>query len=140
MSTSGSLVEISSSSGPRMLRPLAAVKPMRSRPERPDAIRRAVNRSTLGERQQAPGLVEEGHAGVRQLNLPVVAFEEFRTDAPLQFLDLAAQRRLGHVQALRRAAEVEFLRDGDETGQLVKGKHDAFLVSLRCIFGLRHAS
>ena len=71
-----------------------------------------------------------------QLNLPVVAFEEFRADAPLQLLDLAAQRRLGHVQALRRAAEVEFFRDGDETGQLVKGKHDAFLVSPDAYLGL----
>ena len=42
MSTSGMISEISSSRGPRMLKPLAAVKPTRSMPDRPVAIRRAV--------------------------------------------------------------------------------------------------
>ena len=94
------------------------------------------DRGAVGERQQPPGLVQEGRAGGRQLNLPVVAFQQFRADAPLQFLDLPAQRRLGHVQPFGRAAEVEFLRDGDESGQLVKGKHDAFRVSLDAYLGL----
>ena len=32
--------------------------------------------------------------------------------------DLLAERRLGHVQALRRAAEVQFLGDGDEVAKV----------------------
>ena len=33
-------------------------------------------------------------------------------------------------------AEVQFLGDGDESGQLVEGKHDAFPVSLDAYLGL----
>ena len=119
-----------------MLKPLAAVKPIRSRPERPEAIRRAVTGARSARASKPPGFLQEGGSGRGQLDLPVVPFQQFGADGLLQLLDLPAQRRLGHVQALRRAAEVEFFRHGNESGQLVKGKHDAFPVSLDAYLGL----
>jgi len=41
----------------------------------------------------------------------------------LQDLDLAAERRLRHVQVLGRAAEVQLLGHGHETAQLAELEH-----------------
>ena len=47
----------------------------------------------------------------------VVRSIELDAEFGLELLDLPAQRRLRHVQALGGAAEVQFLGDGDEAGQ-----------------------
>ncbi len=66
-------------------------------------MRRASGRNATpagGERDRSGGAVDELHA-----------------ELVLELLDLPAQRRLRHVQPLGGAAEVQFLRDGDETRQ-----------------------
>ena len=61
---------------------------------------------------------EERRPGGGQLDLALVAQQQRRADLLLELADLLAQRRLGHVQALRRAAEVQLLGDGDEVAQV----------------------
>ena len=63
---------------------------------------------------------EERRAGRGQLDLALVAQQQRRADLLLELADLLAQRRLGHVQALRRAAEVQLLGDGDEVAQVAE--------------------
>ncbi len=89
-----------------------------------------------GQGHKPPGFLEERLAGRGELHLPVVALQQFRADDLFQFLDLPAQGRLRHVQPFRCPAEVQFLGHGDESGQLVKRKHDAFRVSPDAYMGL----
>ena len=63
---------------------------------------------------------EERRAGRGQLDLALVAQQQLRADLLLERADLLAQRRLGHVQALGRAAEVQLLGDGDEVAQVAE--------------------
>ena len=56
----------------------------------------------LDDGEQAVGLVEEGQAGPRELDVPVVAIEQVGADGALELLDLAGERGLGHLQPLRR--------------------------------------
>ena len=68
-----------------------------------------------------PADVAEQHlARRRERDAPARAREERRADGGLQLADRVAERRLGHVQPLRRAAEVELLRDGDEVAEVVE--------------------
>jgi hypothetical protein len=46
--------------------------------------------------------------------------EERDPELTLEVTDSARQRRLRHVQTLCSAAEVQFLRDGDEVPQLTQ--------------------
>ena len=64
--------------------------------------------------QQATGVGQEGMTGQRQAYIAAVAIKKRDVQVVLQQLDLPAQRRLRHVQPLRRAAEMEFLGDRDE--------------------------
>ena len=50
--------------------------------------------------------------------LLVRVLEELHAELGLQLLDLTTQRRLGHVQALGGASEMQLLGDGDETAQV----------------------
>jgi hypothetical protein len=43
--------------------------------------------------------------------------EELDAELPLELADLLAERRLRDLEALRRAAEVQLLGDGDEVAQ-----------------------
>ena len=72
----------------------------------------------LGQRQDAPGVVEEQSARLRQAHPALAALEQLRAQLRLQRLDLLAQRRLADVQALGGAGEVQFLGDGDEIAQV----------------------
>jgi hypothetical protein len=92
--------------------------------------------SPAGQRHESAGLVKESASGCGQLNPAVIPFEQFGTHGLLQLLDLAAERRLGHVEAFGGPAEVQFLGDGDEAGQLVEGKDDALPVLLDAYLGL----
>ena len=52
--------------------------------------------------------------------MAAVAVEEARTDLLFERFDLLAQRRLRHVQAARRAVEIQLLRDGDKVANVAK--------------------
>jgi hypothetical protein len=68
-------------------------------------------------------LDQEGPSGRRQPHRPAGPVQQDHAEDALQQLDLPAQRRLGHVQTLRRPPEVEFLGDGDEAPQLAEFEH-----------------
>ena len=72
------------------------------RPERPEAMRRAVTGARSASAMQPAGLVQEGASGGGQLDLAVVPLQQLGAHGLLQLLDLPAQRRLGHVRAVRR--------------------------------------
>jgi hypothetical protein len=74
-------------------------------------------------REDQACLVEERGAGRRELDLPVGAPNQFGSQALLQLLDLAAQGRLRHREFLGGPAEVQVLRNGDETPELIEGEH-----------------
>ncbi len=68
--------------------------------------------------QEVPAPLEERLARGRQRDAARRADEERASDQLLELADLLGERRLGHVQAAGRAAEVELLRDGDEVAQV----------------------
>lgn len=70
----------------------------------------------LGE--QVPRRFEEGLPGRGQPHRPGRTVEQRDAQIALQQSDLLAQRRLGHVQPLGGAPEVQLLRDGDESGEM----------------------
>ena len=73
--------------------------------------------------------LEEVRAGRGQLDLALVAQQQRRADLLLELADLLAQRRLGHVQPLRRAAEVQLFRDDDEVAQMAE-LHAVMMVTI----------
>ena len=80
-------------------------------------------RRAFGELQDAPRLGQEAAAGRRQPHRSARALQERRIDDVLEHLDLPGQRRLGHVEPRGGAAEMQFLRHGDEAAELVKVEH-----------------
>ena len=68
--------------------------------------------------EQPPSPVQQRAAGDGQLDPVGRAAQQLAAEQTLQGADLAAQRRLGHVQPRRRAAEVELLGHGDERAQM----------------------
>ena len=65
-------------------------------------------------RQQVARLRHEGRPCRGQGHAALRAIEQARADALLQLGDRLRERRLGDVQALRGAAEVQFLGHGEE--------------------------
>ena len=63
-------------------------------------------------------LLVERAAGVGDRHAPLRAVEELHPELGLEARDLLAQGRLDDVQPLRRAPEVELLRDRDEVAQV----------------------
>ena len=84
----------------------------------------------VGDRQQPARLAEKRVARTREADRTVVAVEQGDADVALEFLDLAAQRRLGHLQPLGGATEVQFFGDGDKAAYLFQRVHDAGMVSV----------
>ena len=80
-----------------------------SEPGTPNQVDHALR---LGD--QATSLGEEEIACRREAYLSARALEEADAELLLERLDLLAQSGLGHVQSLRRSAEVQLLGDGDE--------------------------
>ena len=64
--------------------------------------------------EDVPGRLHERATALRQPHAVGVAFEEFGSEFFLEPADRAAERRLGHVQPLRRATEMQFLRHRQE--------------------------
>ncbi len=77
----------------------------------------------LGELEDASRIGQEGDAGGGESDRAGGAVDELHAELAFELLDLAAQRRLGHVKAFGGTAEVQFLRDGDEAGQPGERKH-----------------
>ena len=55
--------------------------------------------------------------GDRALGL---AREQFRTEQGFERADLMAERRTGNIETFRRAAEMQFIGDGDKVSQMAK--------------------
>ncbi len=64
--------------------------------------------------EDVPGRLHERTTALRQPHAAGVAFEEFGAEFLLESADRAAERRLGHVQPLRRPTEMQFLRHRQE--------------------------
>ena len=77
----------------------------------------------VGVRQRPPRSREERATGVGEPHLAGRAVEELDAEVALELADRSAERRLGHVQALRGAAEVQLLRHGDEVAQMAQLDH-----------------
>ena len=101
MSTSGTIAPISSSNGPRMLNPLAAVKPMRRWPCRPEAMRRAVTgalfASAMSLRASSRKARPAAVSSTRRLS-------RSRSSAPTVFSSFWIWRLSGGWVMLRRSA------------------------------------
>jgi hypothetical protein len=82
-----------------------------------------VLRRPIGLRQRPPRSVEERASGVRELHLAGGADEEGDSEIALELSNRGAERRLGHVQPLRGAAEIELLGHGGEVAQVAQLDH-----------------
>jgi hypothetical protein len=74
----------------------------------------------LRQGQDAPRIVEEQRARLRQPHGALVALEQLRAQFRFQRLDLLAQGRLADMQALGRAREVQLFGDGDKVTQVAQ--------------------
>mgnify|MGYP000695172016 CR=1 FL=1 len=73
-----------------------------------------------GERKDIPGLVEKHRAGIGQLDAARLADQQAHAQPFFELADLAAQRRLRHVQLKRGGTEAPLLDDRDEAAQVVQ--------------------
>ena len=65
--------------------------------------------------QRQPRMIEEGPAGIGQLDAARAADKQLRADFIFEVPDLTAQRRLGRMQpSLRRHREAAFLCNGEK--------------------------
>ncbi len=71
-----------------------------------------------------PRLVEQHGPGGRQLDPARRPHEQLHAERRLERLDPLAERRLGDVQPLGGAAEVQLLGDGDEVAEVAHEVHD----------------
>src|SRR6478752_6738359 len=74
----------------------------------------------LGLGQDRLGVGQERAAGIGQADAARMAHEQGGVDLALQRADLLAERRLLHVQLLRRAGDVALMRDGDEIAEMAQ--------------------
>mgnify|MGYP006982264569 CR=1 FL=1 len=70
--------------------------------------------------QQMTCIAQKAAACHREVHDPAAAFEQGHSHVLFQLLDLAAERRLRHVQARGCTAEVQFLGHGHKTRQLTQ--------------------
>ena len=82
---------------------------------RPRARSRMRRSSLVGLRQQRPRLVEKLDTFRRERDIARRAQEQARAQALFQQADMPAERGRQHVEPPRGSAEVQFLRDRDET-------------------------
>ena len=98
-------------------------KASRSRPASPAAAAWACCGSASARGQQALHLGQQRRAGRAQRHAALRALEQPRAQRALQLLDGLRQRRLGHVQALRGAAEVQFFGQHGKLAQRPEFDH-----------------
>ena len=70
--------------------------------------------------QHGFGVGQERAAGVGQRHATRMAHEQLGVDLALQRLDLLAERRLLHVELLRRPRDVALAGDGDEVAEMAQ--------------------
>jgi hypothetical protein len=58
------------------------------------------------------------------------AIDQLSADLPFEGLDVPAQRRLAHAEALGGAPEMPFFRDGHETLDLHQRHHDSYPIGI----------
>lgn len=68
--------------------------------------------------ENLPRVREVGPAGLGQVDAMVVADEEVEPKLALELADLPAQRRLGDVEPLGSAAEVQLVGNGNEVAEM----------------------
>ena len=88
-------------------------------------------------RKRPPRTLEQSRPGRCQLDAARRPHEQDQPELALQLADRARQRRLRHVQTLRRAAEVQLLRHGDEVPQLPQLNRDVHPLQPRSTFARR---
>lgn len=79
----------------------------------------------LGMPDQRAAVVQEHGSGGADGDRPLGAVQQFTAELLFELLDRLGQRRLGHLQPLRRTAEVEFFGDRDEIPGLTDLDHDS---------------
>lgn len=72
----------------------------------------------ISQFEQALCVLQEGHAGWRELYAPSRAQEQLRAHGRLDELDVPRQRRLGNVQPPGGTAQAEIFCDGYEVVEL----------------------
>ena len=77
----------------------------------------------FGVRQRPARAFQERASGVGELDLAGGPEEQVDSEVPFELPDRRAERRLGHVHAPRRAAEVQLLRHRDEVAQVAELDH-----------------
>src|SRR3954451_9931147 len=70
--------------------------------------------------QDMPGLLEQRPSGDGEHDAARRAVEQPHAELLLELADLLADRGLGDVEAIRRTAEVQLLRDRDEVPQVTE--------------------
>ena len=103
--------------------------PIRSRPVWPASIRRAVATAPSSSPSSARASRRNASPAGRELDAPARPDQQREPELVLERADLLAQRRLGDVQALGGAAEVQLLRDRDEVAKLAQF-HDSISESI----------
>jgi hypothetical protein len=79
-------------------------------------------------REDSRNLWHERPAGVGELDPITGAIEQGHANLGLQRLDLLCKGRLGHIEALGRAGEIQFLGDRQEVPQVTQLHLDTFLI------------
>ena len=94
------------------------------------AARRAAGpgRGAIDRGQHRLGIGQEGAPGIGQPDAARMAHEQGRVDLLFQRLDLLRQRRLLHVQLLRRARDVALTGDGDEVAEMAEFHLDIYII------------
>ena len=74
----------------------------------------------LGHGKQFPARFKQQSPGGGKRDAAPVTHEQLHSEFPLQFRNLIAERRLGNIQRLGRAAEIQAFRHGNEELQLAQ--------------------
>src|SRR5581483_9077777 len=93
-------------------------------------------RRFVGKAQDTRSFGEESFARGGEAHAAIVPLEEPCAHLVLEQADLARERRLGHVEALRGAPEVKLLADGHEAAQLAYLEHHSTPESIETLIGL----
>src|ERR1700741_1651400 len=87
---------------------------------------------------QRPAAAREQHlAGSRDRDTARAAFEQGTAQFVFEFLDVAAERRLGDVQRARGGGKAATLGDGNEITDLPQ-VHDGRSISIRDGYHIKH--
>ena len=88
----------------------------------------------LRQLEEVPRIGQKTLPRGRQPDGPVAALQQRHIENAFEDLDLPAERRLRHIQPLRRATEMQFFRNCNEAAQLAQLKHET------CIFNRRRGA